>query len=184
MVLPASLKKVGEYAFYGCNALQGGITIPESLTTIGRYAFYNCTNLDGDIVLPATIKRIEPYTFYNVAKARRLVFAPNSQLNYIGDYAFSNCGFTGTIDIPESVGEICYAAFYNDTNIISVQFNGNNLRYIRTSAFSECKKLTGTIDIPSSVLYIDGSAFYNCPFKEIVLKGKIFHTIKDAYGKI
>ena len=183
LVLPASLKKVGEYAFYGCTALHGGLTIPESLTTIGRYAFYNCTNLDGDIVLPMSLIRIEPYTFYNAAKARSLVFAPNSKLNYIGDYAFSYCGFMGTLDIPESVGEICAAAFWNDTNIVSVQFNGTNLRYIRSSAFSECKKLKGTIDIPSSVLYIDGSAFYNCPFSEIIMREGLLSIGDHAFRR-
>lgn len=175
------LQSIGQYAFYGCINLTGDLQIPSSVTAIGRYAFYNCTNIDGDIMLSASLTRIEPYTFYNAAKAQNLVFAPNNKLTYIGDYSFSNCGFSGTLDIPELVDEICAGAFYNDTNIISVQFKGNNLRYIRSSAFSTCTKITGTIDLPNSVLYIESNAFYNCQFKEIVLKEGILSISDKAF---
>ena len=44
ITIPASVKTIGEYTFYGCSGLQS-ITIPASVETIGNFAFIGCSNL-------------------------------------------------------------------------------------------------------------------------------------------
>ena len=44
IVLPASLQKVGNYAFYGCHALSR-ITIPAALSNLGSGAFVDCNHV-------------------------------------------------------------------------------------------------------------------------------------------
>ena len=41
-IIPNSVKKIGEYAFYGCSGLTS-LTIPNSVKNIGEYAFYGCS---------------------------------------------------------------------------------------------------------------------------------------------
>ena len=54
--LPASVKKVGEYAFENQIAVRE-ITLEEGLETIGYCAFSGCDNA-GDIIVPSTVKYI------------------------------------------------------------------------------------------------------------------------------
>ena len=54
--LPASVKKVGEYAFENQIAVRE-ITLEEGLETIGYCAFSGCDNAD-DIIVPSTVKYI------------------------------------------------------------------------------------------------------------------------------
>ena len=50
VVLPSTLKRIGDYAFSGCSSLRR-IQFPDSLEYIGSYAFGDCMLL-GEIVLP------------------------------------------------------------------------------------------------------------------------------------
>ena len=68
----------------------------------------------------------------------------------------------GILTIPNSVTEICQAAFYN-TGFNAVTL-GNNVEKIGTSAFRDCKKMTGDFVLPESVtelgnFIVSGSAF-------------------------
>ena len=44
MVIPDSVKSIGEYAFSGCTAMKN-LTLGEGIEKIGRNAFYNLANL-------------------------------------------------------------------------------------------------------------------------------------------
>jgi hypothetical protein len=110
---------------------------------------------------------------------------PNS-VTTIGDTAFSGCGFTGSLTIPNSINftSIANNAFYGCfgftgslvipnlvTTIGNNAFQGcsgftsltiGTVYIIGTSAFSGCSGLTGTLNIPNSVTTIGGSAFKSC----------------------
>ena len=120
-------------------AISGTVSIPAGVTTIASYAFYNCGSLTG-ISIPAWVTSIGDYAFagyYSSMALSTVTFAPNSQLQNIGENAFEYCGSLTGITIPASVTTI-----------------GNN-------AFSNCTSLT-TITIPASVTFINGSAFNQC----------------------
>ena len=54
IILPSTLTRIGNRAFYYCKKLTGHLAIPEGVTEIETYAFYKCTGLTA-ISLPSTI---------------------------------------------------------------------------------------------------------------------------------
>ena len=60
IVLPASLKDVGDYAFYYCNLRE--VTLPEGVESVNYEAFYG--NPLESVTLPSTIKYIGEDAFY------------------------------------------------------------------------------------------------------------------------
>ena len=73
LVLPATLKTIGTYAFYG-NKCMKSVIIPEGVTSIESSAFRYCTNL-------------EKATFYSTGAT-------------VGTNAFMNCSATFSVELP------------------------------------------------------------------------------------
>ena len=61
IVLPDTVKYIGEEAFAGCTSLTS-LNIPDALTTVGANAFKN-TLLSGEIYVPAGVETIAPGAF-------------------------------------------------------------------------------------------------------------------------
>lgn len=132
------VKAIGDYAFYRCNGLTGGILIPEGVNTIGKYAFYGCTGLTGNLVIPEGV-------------------------NTIGDSAFMGCtGLTGNLVIPESVISVGSSAFYNCKGLTGNLVIPEGVTTIGFYAFYNCKGLTGDLVISEGVTSIGFCAFYYC----------------------
>ena len=49
IILPKSLREIGDEAFSGCAALDGDLIAPEGLETIGKAAFAGCYGIDRGI---------------------------------------------------------------------------------------------------------------------------------------
>lgn len=60
-VIPSSVKKIGDYAFY--YSYINSVTMPEGLTHIGNYAFYVC-QLTGSVTIPSSVFSIGTGAFY------------------------------------------------------------------------------------------------------------------------
>jgi hypothetical protein len=88
-----------------------------------------------------------------------MTFEENSQLTYIGEYAFRECEFT-SIEIPSSVTYIGDGAFYNSEGLTRVVIP-YGITHIGDDAFSDCVGLT-KISIPASVTSIGKEAFAGC----------------------
>ena len=83
IVLPSTLRRIGENAFSGCRSLRS-ITLPDGVTEIGDNAFTSCGKLSV-LTIPDSVTRI-------------------------GTGAFAGCSFT-TFHIPASVTEIGWRPF-------------------------------------------------------------------------
>ena len=62
IVLPSTLTRIGNRAFYYCKKLTGHLAIPEGVTEVATYAFYKCTGLTA-ISLPSTISTMGSCAF-------------------------------------------------------------------------------------------------------------------------
>lgn len=172
IVLPKSLEKIGDGAFYDLKGL-ADISIPENVTSIGNKAFYNTglTSID----LPANLKTIGRYAFSGT-KLKKVVLP--SQVETIGssafsieslesvhipkslksvtDYSRSNSNIYGTYWHDVEWGQGYNAIFLGDKNLKTVTFEDGISEII-----SELFRGTGIkkIDLPSSVTKIGSAAF-------------------------
>ena len=171
IVLPQSLKTIGERAFYHNYYLEK-ITIPASVTEIGKAAFAACTNLS-DITIQGEHTLLHGGAFgartsYSVGTfAGQLSALYNDWLydDSASDFFIWNGqllaykGESKTPVIPDTVQTIGADAFWR-TDITGVTIPAG-VREIGPSAFYESTALTA-VDIPGSVARIDDSAFSGC----------------------
>ena len=122
IVLPSTLKYIGEEAFANCSRLKI-IEIPEGVEDIGIRAFYNCPSLKF-IKLPSTLSWIKYETF-------------------------SRCESLEEIIIPEGIEKIDGSAFSSCLNLRKV-FLPSTLRKFDCNAFNQCNSLNSLI-IPEGV---------------------------------
>ena len=88
-VIPASVTRIGEFAFSRCESLTE-VVIPDSVTSIGDHAFSRCRSLT-EVVIPDSVTSIGDGAF-SFCESLRSVVIPDS-VTSIGDGAFSYCSF-------------------------------------------------------------------------------------------
>ena len=103
--IPASVTRVGNYAFYGCAALTKA-TLPASVDSIGQRAFMNCAALT-EVTTGAS--KIESRAFYGCAALSKVTLADG--LKTLGDEAFSNCAALSALSLPQSVASVGKSVF-------------------------------------------------------------------------
>ena len=179
VTIPASVTKIGSWAFYSCTDLTS-IEIPESVTSIGYYAFKACSNLTSleipesvtsigesafggcynltSMKLPSSLTSISYGTFQGCSKLTSIEI-PASVTN-IGQRAFQGCNSLTSIAIPPSVTNIKANTFEYCSSLTSIEIP-SSVTDIGDYAFSGCRSLT-SIEIPSSVTSIGGWAFQYC----------------------
>ena len=110
VVLPDSLEKIGDEAFYGCENLED-IDFGHGLERIGENG---CRNIFADcaiskLVLPPQIKKIGIAAFYYCNKLTELVL--NEGLEEIEACAFVYCTRLAQVTLPKSIKKIGKSAF-------------------------------------------------------------------------
>ena len=166
--ISASLKRIEDRAFYGCENLREVIFASGSqLESIGKEAFRSCIALE-KITIPASIKIIDEFTFVSCFNLLEVFFEEGSQLEEIKFGAFNNSSIN-RITIPASVKTIGDAAFWTCHYLREVIFApGTQLEHIGNFAFIECLTLE-TITIPAKVKEISVQAFDYCAnLREII----------------
>lgn len=157
-----NVKNIEASVFANCTSLNS-ITIPENVNNIGFYAFYNCTNLenvnynaincqydgiesngDGTVNLysmfPSNVKNLKIGN--NVKVIPEVILAVNSNIT--------------EINVPDSVEEVKYGAFYSDINVTKLVL-GKNIKKISEKAFYNLG--ITEVTVPESVTYIEAEAF-------------------------
>lgn len=108
LILPKTLKTIGDYAFCGCDFVS--IVVPESVESIGEYAFMSCKNLE-TFSIPKNVTVIRDRTFRDCTSVK-FVSIPDSVLS-IENAAFSGCESLRNIDLGngvKTIGEYAFAA--------------------------------------------------------------------------
>ncbi|MGO5113269.1 leucine-rich repeat protein, partial [Oscillospiraceae bacterium LCP25S3_E10] len=152
-VIPSSVTKIGDSAFFGCTGLTS-VTIPSSVTEIDEYAFSGCTGLTS-VTIPSSVKEIGWFAFGGCTGLTSITIP--SSVKEIGLGAFSGCTSLKSVTIPSGVKKIVNNAFYGCTGLKSVTIP-SSVTEIGSGAFYGCTGLT-SVTIPNSVIKIDGSAF-------------------------
>lgn len=190
ITIPNTVKLIGSYAFYNCNALTGNLNIPINVDYIGYYSFYGCKNIssftaDGGNQYFSSLENV----LYS-KNLNRILACPStksgqfnlpSTIKYIDPCTFNNCSnLNGFVNIPAVVEYIGDYAFYGCSSISGFTADPDNKYFSATDGLLYNKQKdtlyicplikTGTITIPQNVRFIGHSAFDGCvSITEIVL---------------
>ena len=146
LVIPNSVKEIGNSAFGYCTGFNGTLTLSNKLETIGSYAFYGCSGFTGSLILPNSLTTIGGLAFQGCEGFTELTL-PNA-LSVIPDQAFYGCkSLSGNLVIPASVKEIGRLAFNLCTALNGDSENPSqitlpeSLKKINDYVFSDCNKI-------------------------------------------
>ena len=152
-VIPASVTRIGEFAFSRCESLTK-VVIPDSVTNIGKRAFANCSSLT-EVVIPNSVTNIGKGAFHKCESLTEVVIS--NSVTSIGDRTFCGCSSLTEVVIPDSVTNIGKGAFAICSSLTEVVIP-NSVTSIGGFAFHKCESLTEVV-IPGSVVCINGNPF-------------------------
>ena len=162
LMIPNTVKEIGDGAFRGCISFDKHLTLSKNLTKIGKEAFSGCKKLIGNLSIPNTVTEIGDNAFYG-CEGLNAYLKISDKLQRIGNYVFYGCSrLIGGLTIPNSVTEIGERAFQNCTGFNGTLTLSNKLETIGESAFNGCSGFTGSLTLPNSVTTIGDAAFRAC----------------------
>ena len=156
IVIPNSVKAIGDYCFWNCRELSS-IKLYYGIETIGTGAFRDCTSIEV-IQLPKSLRKLGDSAFRDCINLHYVGF--NCLLTSVPYGVFSGCLSLISIVLPNSIEVIENYAFYDCENLGFISFPPKT-KEIGDFAFKGCESLTSII-IPEGVTYIGGSAFSGC----------------------
>ena len=198
--LHEGVKEIGAYAFsvatIGTNTNQiSEITFPASLEKIGDYAFSYCGSLVSvNFASGSKIKQISTGAFGSCYKLERVTFG-NTDKSVdleLGMRAFTMCDRLVTFDFPEnlvSIGDECFGG--SDSSVygqyyvkITQVVLPARVRTVGNGAFSLAKRLESFTTAEGSVLETVGSSvFYNCEKLEtVILPASLRHMGSNVFA--
>ncbi len=113
LVIPSTVEKIGNRAFFGQARITSAIQLPAGLKELGKYAFEGAS-VSGDIVIPKGITQI-PNGAFEFTRINSVVIPEGVKV--ICDSAFYDCLYLTTVSLPESLTTICNSAFALDEKL-------------------------------------------------------------------
>ena len=129
------------------------ITLPEGITYIGAEAFHEFNGGTGNtLTIPASVKEIGEGCF-GQAEVTSITFSDNSQLETVGDEAFSECDSLTELVLPEGVKHLGASVFqtYRNEGVLKVTIPGT----VEDFDSSVLTGYNGTLD---SITFTEGPA--------------------------
>lgn len=161
LVLSDKITSIGNYAFYKCTDITGGLVLPSNLKTIGKGAFAYCSGFSGKLVFPETLTEIKAFAFDACSGFSGDLILPDG-ITAIRALTFNECeGFNGSLKLPKNLKAIEANAFRACHNLTGKLELPETLTELGGVAFGGCN-FTGGLRIPGSVSIIGDNAFYHC----------------------
>ncbi len=202
IVLPPSVKALGEYAFYYCSNLKS-INLPVTQKTIPSNFLAGCSSLES-IELPATLININSDAFYSCKKLSSITFPEGLQNIYseafrycnlsavtipstvtsIGSRAFQDNPLTSVTWLPPtcSIQTSTDAPFYNSTVGITSFTFGNQVEIIPNYLCYKMSQLE-TVVLPQNLQTIGNYAFYYCSaLKGVEIPSSVTLVAKNSFA--
>ena len=158
ILLPKSIREIGDYAFYRCRALQS-IELP-NLTNIYEGVFMECESI-ANINIPDTVTEIYGFAFMSCTNLFSVKIG--NSVTFIGEEAFNNCLALDNIIIPKSLKEIEYLAF-NTARLRVVYYMGTESDW-------------NAINIASGNEYLINATRYYYSEKRPYFEGNYWHYV-------
>lgn len=186
VILPDTVKNIGEYAFEGCGELEKA-GLPEGMEKISYGAFSGCKKIS-ELSLPSTLKEIKSYAFSGCS-AMKSIRIP-AEVETIGQGIIDYSGITDVV-VDENNKFYSYenGALYNKDGTVIYQCmlaeNGElkmkeGVKEISAGAFAYTHMFHSVI-IPESVTKIGESAFENCSLASITIPGNVAEVGQNAF---
>ena len=189
--IPSSVKRIGEWAFSGCDSLKT-LTLERGLVSIEAWAFYGCIRLE-EISIPDTVSTIGDFAFSGCDRLRSVTFGKG--LTYIGNDAFSDCPELASVSFKGCSPTIDEHAFSGCNQLSSVYISDlsawcktrfaltksnplfyNAILYLNNEPVQE-------LVIPEDITAINPFAFCYCSsIEEVVLHKNVSSIGEVAFG--
>ena len=191
IIIPGTVKSIGDYAFYGCSLLgmpdiqdedgnivaRGVLQLGEGIESIGARAFYGCEGLE-TLVLPDSLTAVGVRAFNQCTGLKRVTVGAG--LTEIGDYMFYNCKNLEQIVLSDGVTGIGKYAFRGCEKLTDIKL-GQTLERIGDFAFLGCTSLKSVV-LPASVKSIGSYAFRGLTSATVIcLRGNVESIGQHAF---
>lgn len=110
LILPNSIKSIGNSAFALCKGFTGELDLPDTLVSISVGAFMGCEGLTGDLIIPETVTSLGESSFAFCSGLNGVLTIPDS-VTSIGNMTFSGCNNITNIVIGSGVESIASTSF-------------------------------------------------------------------------
>ncbi len=150
VLIPSSVKKIGNSAFEECLNLKS-VVVLDGVEEIGFSAFSDCSSLM-NVILPSNLKQIELLTFSDCDNLQQITIP--ASVEKISNSAFSHCEKLRNIYYEGTIGNWCNISFdsYSNPMRYASRF------YIRNTN-NEWEEVT-RIEIPNTITKIGNYQFY------------------------
>ena len=175
-VVTGSIKTIGDYAFYECDALTY-VDIYGGLEEVGKNIFKSCDKLEEVIIRNGSLNI--GYGMFEDCLSLKTVDLPDSLVT-IGELAFDDCISLEAITVPDSVHTVGRYAFHNCSSA-KTAYIGHNAEDIGEYAFSGCSSLEN-VEIACAMRVFPEGMFMNCKaLASIELEEGVEEIRKNAF---
>ncbi len=171
------VSSIGEFAFAGNTRLRE-VSLPKYLRRIRASAFSGCSNLVY-ISIPDTVTRIEECAFFENLRLTQPVIGSESELSFLGDFAFSGCISMREFTVPAKVSVINGSVFKGNIALRSFEVDHRNQHFVAVDGVLFTKDqqilvcyptaLSGSYTLPQATREIGNFAFSFTRLSEVSL---------------
>ncbi len=168
------------------------VVLPDTLRSIGERAFFRCTSLL-HMTIPDSVEIIHEYAFGECVRLSTVATANTGALITIGDYAFSDCSSLTRFDIPANLTNLTPYAFWNASSMKTITVDAGNTTFKvvdRALCTFDGTKLiyfpagiSGLYAIPSGVKTIGDIAFIHSALASVEIGNDVEMVGASAFEK-